>query len=162
MPLTIISDIDGTTVRTSPARVTLLSQGRWDEFAKGAINDPPVKSVVRMLQLCYQRGIQIHLVTGRGEECRSVTEEWLWKWNVPFQSLRMRPEDDRTPGYELKRRWLAEGNYQPAATFAVFEDQTAAVRMYRQRGFLTFQVRQDPVEDHTLLASVKSRLAALA
>lgn len=161
MPLTLVSDIDGVIVNTQPARTQLLARGKWAEFAKTVMSDPPNKAIVRMIQLLYQRGIQINLVTGRGEECRDATEAWLWKYYVPYQSLLMRPVGDLRPGWQLKQGWIQASSLNPTTTFAILEDQSQTVAMYRQRGFLTLQVRKSATEDQTTLASLNRRLAAL-
>lgn len=162
----VIADVDRVILQTPTPRLQLLQRGEWDAFAKDWTKDPPNRRIIKILQLLYARGLEVHLHCPRGEATREATEEQLWKYNVPHDKLLLRPEGNTDHSYILKRDWLtgaAGAPYNPSQVFCVFDDDTRAVKMYRQRGFLCLQVQQDPVVDQqTTKANLHARTAVLA
>ena len=139
----VISDLDGTLAKVNSTRINYLIKGQWDDLAKGVSQDRPIRPLVRMLQLLYQSGMQIHIHTGRGEPCREATEEWLWTYNIPYSRLLMRPDGDLRNDYILKWDYLKQNNYNKSQVFCVFEDRSRCVQLYRSLGLLCLQVAQN-------------------
>lgn len=139
----VISDIDGTLAKINASRINLLANGKWVEFSAGVTQDRPIRPVVRLLQLLYQRGLDIHLHTSRGEECRAATEDWLWSYNIPYSKLLMRPVENMQPDYLLKWDYIRKNNYNKSQVFCVFEDRSRCVQLYRSLGLLCLQVAQN-------------------
>lgn len=159
--MNIICDIDGTLCRPPNQRLQLLAAGRWEDFSAGSnTQDVPVRPIIHILQLLYQRGLQIHLHTGRGEAVRATTEDWLWNYNVPFQRLLMRPEGDKRPDYLVKWDYIKKNGYSPATVFCVFEDRDKCVALYRQLGYLCLQVAKDAGIDTQKASYAQFRTAA--
>ena len=124
----VIVDIDGT-VAASPHR-------EWFEYDQVHADVPiqPVMSLVCSLASTHQ----IVFLTGRTEDSRTVTSAWLhkhfasdWGWE-----LHMRADGDRTEHAEQKRIALRTLILPRLTPVLVFEDDPAAVQMYRSEGLL--------------------------
>ncbi len=81
------------------------------------------------------------LLTGRGEEHREATEEWLCRNGVVYDELHMRKigdgrRDDVVKAEMVNEHIIAKGR----EIVAHFDDRTRVTRMFRERGVPTFQV----------------------
>lgn len=104
----------------------------------------------RMAELLYILRKHMHIVflTGRNEDARVETTAWLNN-NLFYNpcdnsghhdySLIMRPEGDRSPGPECKKRLYEEKVKGKYNVLAVFEDQDKNVKMWRDLGLLCLQ-----------------------
>ena len=143
-----VFDIDGTIADISH-RLHLIDHRdynattpkQWDEFFARMVDDKPIEHMrvlVDTLSLTYP----VLLCTGRGEENREQTVEWLKRHRFNFFELFMRPagdfRQDDVVKSELLDRMLAEG-YAP---MLVFEDRARVVKMWRSRGIPCAQVAE--------------------
>ena len=112
----------------------------WDAFYAACVDDEPKWPMIAMAQslsaLCYN----VVIVSGRSDAVAVQTQEWLARHNVPYTRLFLRPNNDHTPDYKLKRRWFETSGYRPEDISYVFEDRTAVVQMWRELGITTLQV----------------------
>lgn len=136
----IISDIDGV-IADVTNRLSLLRQNPidWDSVNAKIPFDRPVVGTIEMLRALAARGHLVHLFTGRAESTRDETEIWLQKWRVPYNDLIMRPDDDFSPNYALKRIWIRR--YTPQRILFALDDSPTVITIYRQLGLLAMQVR---------------------
>lgn len=145
---TVIFDLDGTLALIDTRRkISTMANGKidWDTFfdPKNIILDRPNWPVIDTLKLFSEKGLNIVIFSGRSEVTKSATEDWLDKFNVPFDVLRMRPtskefkfmRDD-----DLKEGWLNELFPNKEDIFAVFDDRNKVVEMWRRNGITCFQV----------------------
>jgi beta-phosphoglucomutase-like phosphatase (HAD superfamily) len=113
----------------------------WDTYYSLLIEDEPIASSVAILQSLYAQGHRIILCTGRPEEYRDLTVQWLERYNIPAHDLYMRqPKEAYLRNAEVKRILLAcicQDGYVPKA---VFEDNPNSVEMWREAGLQVFQV----------------------
>jgi len=139
----IIMDIDGT-LANAEHRVHLLNResgGKpdWPAFLAAAKDDVANPEIVA-LNNTMARAYEVIVVTGRSEDDREMTENWLMKFNVNYSQLWMRPAGDRRQDTEVKAeilRELREMGYEPL--FAV-EDRASVTKMWRENGVRCLQV----------------------
>lgn len=134
LPYCILCDIDGTLSNSSQRRIF--------DF-KECINDKIIFPVWSILEK-YKDKVEVILMSGREEICRTETEEWLKKENVNYKFLYMRKPKDNRSDTIIKRELFDEhirGKYQP---MFVIDDRPSVVQMWIDMGLFVFNVNQDP------------------
>jgi hypothetical protein len=146
----IICDIDGT-IANADHRLHLLPKMRddgsyvpsgqaWKEFHEAAVDDTPHLEIVHLANAVHASGVPVILCTGRGDETREQTIEWLSRHGVRWLRLFMRPYKDNRPDNIVKSEMLdailADG-WKP---LFVVEDRARVVQMWRERGVRCLQV----------------------
>jgi hypothetical protein len=142
----VIADLDGTIALIEHRRHWLdgerhpemTSDKRWRKFFAECVNDPPNWPVIYTLQALQRVGYYIHIFSGRSDDVREQTIDWLEAFNVPYDHLRTRAAGDFTPDEVLKRQWIED--YDLAQILAVFDDRRKVVDMWRSLGLTCFQV----------------------
>lgn len=131
LPNAILVDLDGTLA---------LGKGRgWFDYDK-VCNDQVEFRVAHLIRTIQQQNHNIIFITGRDEECRDVTSDWIDKnLNIPYR-LYMRKHDDKRPDNEIKLEIFKQHIEQEFNVVAVFEDRNKVVDMWRQQGLLCCQV----------------------
>ena len=142
----IICDIDGTLADLEHRRKFVETTPKnWDKFfeperVKQDKLIEPVRSVIQSLQ----RDNAIIFVSGRREDLRSVTIDWLRKhglWMHPF-ILRMRKMDDRRADTLVKQEILAELQEDGWKPWLAVDDRNSVVAMWREQGLTCLQVAE--------------------
>jgi hypothetical protein len=130
----IICDLDGTLV---------IHTGRAPlEFER--IHEDTIDYRLRFLLTMvreHPKGPKIIFITGRPENVREQTEEWLNNFFGGEYILIMRPERQFGLGNAVKKELYEKyikGKYN---VLCVFEDSDSCVEMWRNEGFLTLQVQ---------------------
>jgi predicted kinase len=85
LPKAIIVDVDGTIAQMS-------GRGPFEWHRVG--EDLPRKLIIDMVKNYFAQGYEILIVSGRSDECKAETQEWLHHHRVPVQELHMRKEGD--------------------------------------------------------------------
>ena len=145
-PSIVIADLDGTIALIEHRRhwlddnhhPELTSDERWRKFFAESVNDQPNWPVIYTLHALQRVGYYIHVFSGRSDEVREQTIDWIEAFNVPYNHLRMRAAGDFTPDEELKRQWI--GEYDLSQILCVFDDRKKVVDMWRELGLTCFQV----------------------
>lgn len=128
----------------------------WPAFFAACVDDEPNNEVIRTLQTLRRGGAEIWIWSGRSDEVRSQTVEWLckhgcmgqspieflpaWPFGAP-ERFRMRKAGDHQPDDKLKSGWLSE--IEPPEwnrLMGVFDDRDRVVQMWRAAGVTCFQV----------------------
>jgi hypothetical protein len=125
----------------------------WDGFFAACVDDTPIPVNVELCrELLGESVLRGHLNTvefwtGRNEDVRSVTEQWLAdhvgkdftiRWPVHECVLKMRSKGDRRPDHVLKMGFI-DWNDPPDI---IFEDRATVVKAYRELGLTVFQVAE--------------------
>jgi len=125
----------------------------WDGFYAACGDDPPIPHTVELVrQLLGDSTLPYHLNTvefwtGRNEDVRSVTEQWLvdhvgkdgtTRWPVHECVLKMRSKGDRRRDHILKMEFIDP--LDPPDI--IFEDRSTVVQAYREQGLTVFQVAE--------------------
>ena len=149
-----IFDLDGTLALIQHRRhLVERERGRqdWKGFYAACVSDEPNEPVLRVME-CLRRFADVWIFSGRSDEVRLQTVEWLVK-NTSFVTsdfdsafgdqdvLTMRQEGDYTADDVLKKQWL-DGMLagDKARLVATFDDRDRVVAMWRAAGVTCFQV----------------------
>jgi len=149
---TVIFDLDGTLADIEERRkISTKEDGKmdWDKFFDPSnINlDKPNWPVIQMARILKNSGHRIIILSGRSKATKETTKEWLEKFGVPFDILKMRPtghpfkwmQDDK-----LKQQWLDTlfPGDKKNDIVCVFDDRDKVVKMWRENGLDCFQVAE--------------------
>ncbi len=149
---TVIFDLDGTLADIEERRqLSTKEDGKmdWDKFfdPKNISLDKPNWPVIHMAKILKSAGHQIVIFSGRSKATKDTTREWLNKFGVPFDVLKMRPTGHPfkwMPDDKLKQHWLDtlfEGEKKDDI-LCVFDDREKVVKMWRENGLDCFQVAE--------------------
>ena len=95
-----------------------------------------------MLDIFVDKGYVIILCSGRGEETRAVTEQWLQDNNLLYQKLYMRPAKDYRPDYVIKLELLEQIRKDYGEPYMWFDDRNQVVDAIRAAGVRVCQVAE--------------------
>lgn len=130
-PKSIIVDIDGTVAR---------NVGRppfdWDRVGE----DLPIVEITNLVKMYSQADYKIIFSTGRSEDCRDITTQWLKKHVVQSFELLMRPKDNYEPDRDIKKRMFfdeIEPNYN---VDFVIDDRRQVVNLWTDIGVKVLNV----------------------
>ena len=146
----IIFDLDGTLALIDDRRaLSTKDNGKidWDIFFDpNNINlDKPNQPAIKVAQMFKDNGLRIVIFSGRLKTTKDVTKKWLEKFNVPFDVLKMRPDNKQfkfMSDDDLKQGWLDTLFTNKEDIFAVFDDRKKVVDMWRSNGLNVFQVAE--------------------
>jgi len=130
----VISDLDGTLAH-SPNRKIF-------DF-KEVINDTCIYPVWSVLEK-FSKVCDIILISGRGEECRKETEQWLEKQGVQYTHLYMRKASDYRKDTLIKRELFDEYIRDKWQPIFVIDDRPCVCQMWVEMGIFVMNVNQDP------------------
>lgn len=138
-----IFDIDGTVADIDHRLHHITGEKQdWRTFYSECSKDRPIKEVIEVAQSLTSFGNKIIALTGRSEEIRKKTEDWLM-WNgVYITNLLMRKEGDHRTDAVIKSEMLDKilTDRDISEIGGVFEDRQQCVDMFRARGLRVFQV----------------------
>lgn len=142
-----IFDIDGTIADCTHRRYLIEGEKQdWPSFYRSCVNDMPIHATIRTLKHLYRSGADIYFFTGRSDDVRQETEDWLnaFLGDVNSAFVWMRAESDHTPDDKLKEEWYRTnlGQYDRDRLVAVFEDRKRVVDMWRRNGVMCYQVAE--------------------
>jgi hypothetical protein len=146
----VICDIDGTIADLTHRRKFVdgsLGKKDWKSFHAAMDQDTPHYDIIELLEaFIFKETYTPIFVTGRYENKREVTQQWLTRhiylpgrWN-----LFMRPDDDFRQDdvvkEEIYERHLIPEGVNPHSTLFVLDDRDRVVNMWRRNGFRVLQV----------------------
>ncbi len=110
----------------------------WRAFFAACEHDKPIQ------RMCYLANTllsahRVEIWSGRSEEVRKQTEEWLRTHVGEYDALRMRSAGDYRPDDVVKAEWLDALNPLQRPLIA-FDDRDRVVQMWRSRGVICCQV----------------------
>ncbi len=132
LPEVIICDIDGT--------IALMNGRSPYEFDKVHTDVPnfPVSSLVDILTNLDHKVI---FLSGRGEESRKHTTDWLWNELGYEPELYMRAAGDMRPDWIIKHELFQEHVAGKYSVWFVLDDRDQVIDLWRRKlGLPTFQV----------------------
>lgn len=140
-----ICDIDGTIADLSHRLHFIQGEKKdWRSFFAACPNDQPIWEVIDTIQMLASAGASIVMVSGRSDEVRSVTEDWLYRFKVPWTNLFMRKagdhREDNVVKSEILDQILVDVNINQIV--GVFDDRKQVVDMFRKRGLKVFHVAE--------------------
>jgi phosphoglycolate phosphatase-like HAD superfamily hydrolase len=138
-----IFDIDGTLADCSHRLHFIQGVPKlWDAFFEACVDDKPIEHVIHMADSLWISGAAIVYVSGRSDQVRRSTLDWLREHGLPAGKLYMRKQGDHRPDHvvkmELLDQLIADG-YKPRMAF---DDRNQVVKMWRERGIPCAQVAE--------------------
>ena len=129
----IIVDIDGTLADVNHRLHHIRGRRKsWKKFFKLMSADKPVEEVIAQVGE-LSRDHKIYVVSGRPEDYRETTVEWLRLHQVPYEALYMRRAGDYRPDDVVKQeildRYFDKDNIE-----LVIEDRPRVIRMWKKNG----------------------------
>tara|TARA_R110002153_G_scaffold270869_1_gene437588 strand:- start:627 stop:1136 length:510 start_codon:yes stop_codon:yes gene_type:complete len=146
----VIFDLDGTLALIEERRkISTKENGKldWDIFfdPSNIELDKPNWPVIKMAQLLKDSGHMIVIFSGRSKATKDATRDWLNKYEVPHDVIKMRPTGNGfqfTPDDKLKQQWLDDLFPNKEDILCVFDDRDKVVNMWRENGLTCMQVAQ--------------------
>ena len=134
----VICDLDGTLANIDHRLHFVADQPKdWAGFF-GAISEDSLNTdVANNVSACIGDGTHLFYVSGRSEQCRAVTEQWLFRHYMDqHQALFMRRDGDHRPDTVVKQEILDRCFPQPLRSQIqmVFDDRPSVIRMWREAG----------------------------
>ena len=135
----VIVDIDGTIADCSHRQHFIRGRRKkWKKFFEAASKDRPRIDVVAQVRELAKRH-RIHLVSGRPEEYRQQTLEWLTHYRIPFESLHMRENGDYRPD-DIVKQEILDLCFDKDNIELVIDDRPRVVRMWESNGLKVLDV----------------------
>lgn len=150
MKKTVIFDLDGTLALIDERRkLSTKENGKldWDIFfdSSNIDLDKPNWPVIEMAKILKKAGHSVVIFSGRSKATKDVTRNWLKRFNVPFDVLKMRPTSSEfqfMPDDKLKQQWLDKLFPHKEDILCVFDDRDKVVQMWRENGLSCMQVAE--------------------
>lgn len=129
----IVVDIDGTLAKNVSGR------SPYDEKRVG--EDEYVRPIaMATIAMSEHWSIPIIVVSGRSENCRMETQEWLDRHDYPYRELHMRQAGDHRPDWVVKNEIYDNKIFPRYDVLMAFDDRDQVVRHVRARGITVAQV----------------------
>ena len=111
-----------------------------DDWADKCLYDTPLIGPISIVRAQKMTGTcDIIIITGRREEGRTQTEEWLKTYNVPYDRLYMRGTNDFTKGDSFKEKILKTFILPKYNVLFAIDDDDKCVKMFRNNGLICLQ-----------------------
>ena len=139
LPEAIIVDIDGTLAHMN---------GERSPYDYSKVHLDTVDEQVRWLVNKMYDQVTVIVLSGRDDECRAVTEEWLWDNGVSYDYLFMRPtgakdgNGNKLPDYMVKYDLFEQDVRGEYNVRFVLDDRNQVVDLWRRMGLKTLQVQE--------------------
>lgn len=143
MPKCVIFDVDGTLadcqhrvhwVRSNPKN--------WAAFNRAMVNDTAHADVCDLLRMFHSSGWTVLIATGRSEDDRQITEDWLRDQaglDGLWTKLYMRRSRDFRADNVIKSEILDQMLLDGFSPTMVVDDRQQVVDMFRSRGLRVLQ-----------------------
>lgn len=138
---TVLFDLDGTLANIKHRRRFLENNAPdWKSFNSLMGDDTINQPIVYLYKTLWESGqYEIIILTGRNEEHRIITEQWL-AWNeIPFGTLIMRPDSDFRADHIVKEEMLKTLISENKTILFVIDDRQQVVDMWRRNGVVCLQ-----------------------
>ena len=139
----VLVDIDGTIADTSH-RLHFVKKPEgapddwkkdWNGFFSQMENDPVREDVRKIIIQLYNEGKTIIFMSGRPEQYRDITLNWLSSNFLTFAyTVIMRPRGDKRPDIETKRDLLNKYFPDKSVIHMVLDDRPSVIRVWKDMG----------------------------
>ncbi len=138
---TILFDLDGTLADINHRRKCLESpKPDWKSFNKLMGDDVPNTPVISLYKALWASGqYELIILTGRNEEYRAISEQWLVSNEIPFNRLIMRQDKDFRADHIIKEEMLTSLVSEGKEVLFVVDDRQQVVDMWRRNGITCLQ-----------------------
>ena len=136
----VIVDLDGTLADGKHRERHLHPKDKrdWDAYYAECHLDTPHEDVIKMVNALSMSGLTIVILTGRREDTRKTTEEWLEHKCVHYDALIMRPIGNFINDHIWKPEIIKL--FGKENILMVIEDRNRIVKALREEGYRVVQV----------------------
>ncbi len=135
-----VFDMDGTLADIEHRRHFVHQTPKdWKGFFENIASDDLRQDVYDMLIGYHMKDHPIIIVSARPEEYRTVTVEWLKKYNVPHFTLIMRRSGDKRPDTEVKKQ-IYDTYLKKYKIECVVDDRPSVIRQWQALGLNVIDV----------------------
>jgi phosphoglycolate phosphatase-like HAD superfamily hydrolase len=137
-----IFDIDGTLADCSHRLHHIQKQPKdWDGFFADCHLDAPISHIIGLAKSLTARATIVY-VSGRSDQCRDQTEDWLHEHALPSGPLYMRKAGDHRDDDIIKLELLAAVRADGYEPIMAFDDRNRVVKAWRAAGIPCAQVAE--------------------
>ena len=111
----------------------------YNDFHYLSVYDPANTWILDMMRLMKIDGVKVNVLTGRMEEKRKKSEEWLKRYHVSYDWMQMRGNDDYRSSETVKAEYISL--YYMEEIRMIFDDNPKVINSLKDLGYPTFQVR---------------------
>lgn len=139
----VVFDIDGT-LSDPTHRIHYLENApkNWDAFYGDMHLDIVHDDIVSLLRLFYDQEYTVVLASGRPDNYKTKTIDWLNNWDIPFDDIFMRTAGDFRGDDIVKVELLNQIREQYWDPYMWFDDRDRVVQAIRNSGVRCMQVRE--------------------
>ncbi len=136
----IIVDLDGTLCNVDHRVHYVQSKPKdWGSFNRSMNLDSLHEWCFELIEAMRARSYKIIFITGRDEDYRSATEEWLKKFQVQFDLLLMRPAGDYREDSDIKEELYTNFVKLNHNVLFVVDDRKSVVERWRKLELVCLQ-----------------------
>jgi hypothetical protein len=136
----VLVDMDGTLADVTHRLHHVRGRKKnWKRFFGEMQHDPPnpvIAEWVRNLVPEYE----VWIVSGRPDDYKDVTIDWLRRHHIPFSEIRMRRGGDFRPDHIVKKEILDSIGEERVAF--VIDDRNSVCDMWRSSGLTCYQIAE--------------------
>jgi len=140
-----IFDIDGTLANGDHRLHHIKKEPKdWRSYFAEAAGDEPIQHMIELCRWLWAKQ-SVLFVSGRSDECREATRDWLTKHVIPIvpdSALFMRKAGDHRNDDVLKIEMLAEIRALGWEPIMAFDDRNRVVAAWRAAGIPCAQVAE--------------------
>jgi hypothetical protein len=137
----VVFDMDGTMACVDHRLKYVQGEGKknWKKFFEEMVNDTPNEWCVDLAQRLGDSGLEIVLASGRPDDYRLQTEEWLEFHGVEYSHLFMRKAGDYRPD-DIVKQIIYDFEIKPRYDVKlVIDDRPSVCRQWRSNNLVVLQ-----------------------
>lgn len=140
LPKTVIFDLDGTIADYEHRRHFVEKEKKeWDSFHGACEKDAPQEWCVNLMHMLQREGILVAIVTGRPDNFKAQTKEWLSRHGIGYDMLHMVKHGDHRNDNIIKKEIYDEEFKDKFNVLFVIDDRKRVVDMWRSIGLTCLQ-----------------------
>lgn len=107
----VLVDIDSTLADTSHRHGMTPNNNpemTWRDYSMLCSLDTPIPGTVQLVNILFQAGFTIIMLSGRSIDSKDLTISWLERNNIPFHAIRLHTEEDSEDHIQYKTSYAKE------------------------------------------------------
>lgn len=138
----IVADIDGTLANVDHRRPFISSRPKNWAAWNAAMSRDTVNEDIRWMLFRFQSdpNVRIIICSGRSDDTRDVTENWLYDKEIMYDQLYMRTAKDHRQDSIVKVELLQQIRYDYGNPYLWIDDRDQVVKAIRAEGVRVLQV----------------------